>query len=92
MAGFFVPVGIGPFDVSLGMETRHLGFDLRIFEGVDELSSGDQELLTRAQEARNGAYAPYSGVQVGAAVLLETGAVVVCNKQENASYTSGLCA
>jgi cytidine deaminase len=74
------------------MEKRHLGFDLKIFEGVEELSDQDQSLLTRAREARTGAYAPYSGFQVGAAVLLESGEVVIGNNQENASFPSGLCA
>ena len=74
------------------MEKRHLGFDLKIFEGVEELSDQDQSLLTRAREARIGAYAPYSGFQVGAAVLLESGEVVIGNNQENASFPSGLCA
>ena len=38
------------------------------------------------------AYAPYSGFQVGAAVLLENGKVFGANNQENSAYPSGLCA
>ena len=74
------------------MEKRHLGFDLMIYGGVDELSAEDGELMSRAREARNGAYAPYSGFHVGAAVLLASGEVVSGNTQENASFPSGLCA
>jgi len=74
------------------MEKRHLGFDLMIYESADELSADDRELMSRAREARERAYAPYSGFHVGAAVLLASGDVVAGNNQENASFPSGLCA
>lgn len=74
------------------MEKLHLGFDLIIYEHEAELAPGDLDLLSRAREARSDAYAPYSGFQVGAAVLLETGEILLGNNQENASYPSGLCA
>lgn len=74
------------------MEKRHIGFDLIVYEEAGALPPGDLDLLLRAKRARQDAYAPYSGFQVGAAVLLETGEVVLGNNQENASYPSGLCA
>ncbi len=64
----------------------------RLFE---DYSSFDAELTTlfeAAKTATKSAYAPYSGFRVGAAVLLETGEIVIGNNQENAAYPSGLCA
>ena len=74
------------------MEKRHVGFDLKIYSSETELSPEDLRLLQTARKAREGAYAPYSGFKVGAAVLLESGEIVIGNNQENASYPSGLCA
>jgi Cytidine deaminase len=57
-----------------------------------ELSKPYLELYRSALEIAQKAYAPYSGYNVGAAVLLDNGAVVTGNNQENAAYPSGLCA
>ncbi|MBU2997174.1 cytidine deaminase [Cellulophaga baltica] len=56
------------------------------------MESEDITLMEQAVGARSNAYAPYSNFQVGAAVLLENGEVIIGNNQENASYPSGLCA
>nr|WP_281347199.1 cytidine deaminase [Xanthovirga aplysinae] len=56
------------------------------------LSSESAKLVHEAREACNSAYAPYSGFNVGAAVLLENGEIVKGSNQENAAYPSGLCA
>jgi len=57
-----------------------------------ELEPEIQVLINKAKEQVNNAYAPYSNFFVGAAVLLENGALFVGNNQENAAYPSGLCA
>ncbi len=49
-------------------------------------------LRAAALEATTHAYAPYSGLQVGAAALVDDGRVVTGCNVENASYGLGLCA
>lgn len=58
----------------------------------DELDHIEQALLSRAQTISKMAYAPYSGFNVGAAVLLENGEVLQSSNQENVSFPTGVCA
>lgn len=64
----------------------------REYASVSEMSAADAELMQRAAAATEGAYAPYSGFRVGAAVRLADGSVLTGSNQENAAYPSGLCA
>lgn len=57
-----------------------------------ELPGADLELLKTARTAAKSAYAPYSKFNVGAALKLENGIIVIGNNQENAAYPSGICA
>ena len=53
----------------------------------------DWKLLRRkATDAAAHAYAPYSGLRVGAAALVDDGRIVVGCNVENVSYGLGLCA
>jgi len=62
------------------------------YEATAQLPEKDNNLIMKARDAAQNAYAPYSGFRVGAAVLLENGVIVTGNNQENAAYPSGLCA
>ena len=62
------------------------------YQKSDTLPEGDNQLIIKARESAQNAYAPYSGFRVGAAVLLGNGAIITGNNQENAAYPSGLCA
>ncbi len=63
-----------------------------IYNNISELEIEDKNLMSKAIAARKNAYAPYSKFNVGAALLLENGEIVLGNNQENAAYPSGMCA
>ena len=52
----------------------------------------NEQLCELAKKAMSGAYAPYSGYRVGAALLCEDGTVYTGCNIENASYTPTVCA
>ncbi len=56
------------------------------------MSAPASDLVAAATLAAKGAYAPYSGFHVGAALLFDDGAVVQAVNVENVSYGLSLCA
>lgn len=50
------------------------------------------ELIEKAKQAMEKAYAPYSGFQVGAALLCADGSIYTGCNIENASYSPTICA
>jgi cytidine deaminase len=66
--------------------------ELEVFESVSQLPQNIQNLMNKAREARDKAYAPYSLFKVGAALKLASGKIVTGSNQENAAFPSGLCA
>lgn len=73
------------------MKTYRIESVMHIYE-MAELNEEDKALVEAAKQATNGSYAPYSKFNVGAAVRLQNGTIVVGANQENAAYPSGLCA
>jgi cytidine deaminase len=62
------------------------------YDAFTALSKQDQDLIKKAQSAAKNAYAPYSNLQMGAAVLLGNNNFVTGSNQENVAFPSGLCA
>lgn len=73
-------------------KTNKISFSYQEYENTEELSPADMALVAAAREASLNAYAPYSKFRVGAAVLLESGAIVCGANVENAAFPSGICA
>ncbi len=63
-----------------------------VYNNVSELPEDVKLLMYEAVAVRKTAYAPYSRFRVGAALLMDNGAIVRGSNQENAAYPSGLCA
>lgn len=74
------------------MKKITISSELEVFDSLNELPEEVQEIMKKAVEARDKAYAPYSKFHVGAAILLDTKEIVTGSNQENASYPAGLCA
>lgn len=74
------------------MQDHHLSTKFTVYESSEELTSIEKTLLSKAIEAREMAYAPYSGFKVGASVLMDNEEIILGNNQENAAYPSGVCA
>ena len=74
------------------MDIRKIDIEYKLYSFLEELSEADRELSIAAIGAMRGAYAPYSGFNVGAAIRLGDGTVVTGANQENAAFPSGLCA
>ena len=62
------------------------------FEHYAELDQNIQNLIEKAYEICEKAYAPYSGFKVGTVLELQDGKLIFGNNQENMAYPSGLCA
>ncbi len=74
------------------MREKRLQTVVQVFDNLEEVSKSDRELLMKAGESLQTAYAPYSGFRVGAAVRLRNGQVITGGNQENAAYPMCLCA
>ena len=71
---------------------RKIVSEIEEFADPGQLRPDDLILVNSAKEATAGAYAPYSGFRVGAAVRLKSGKILTGNNRENAAFPSGTCA
>ena len=74
------------------MHTIDLKTTIKVYDSRNELPSELGNLIEQAYQAARQAYCPYSHFQVGVALELVDGTIIKGNNQENAAYTSGLCA
>ncbi len=66
-------------------------FDHKVYDTLEDLPADIKELMLKAIDQLDYAYAPYSGFQVGAAILLDNGEIITGCNQENASYPLCMC-
>lgn len=71
---------------------KEFSFEYEHYTSVSDLEESQQKLIFEAENAMKNAYAPYSGFNVGAALLLDDGSFIYGSNQENKAYPSGLCA
>jgi cytidine deaminase len=62
------------------------------FETLEDLDSESKYLVHKAKEATLLSYAPYSKFNVGSALILEDGTLILGANQENAAYPLCMCA
>lgn len=74
------------------MEEKDINISYKEYNSICDLPDNYRNLLEKAIEATKSSYAPYSGFNVGAAVLMGNGEIVTGSNQENAASPSGLCA
>ncbi|MFA7115904.1 MAG: cytidine deaminase [Bacteroidales bacterium] len=71
---------------------KNLIIKYKEYSKIKELNIEEINLIASATEAIKSSYAPYSNFNVGAAVLMTGGQIIIGSNQENAAYPSGLCA
>ena len=74
------------------MKSIKITTEIQVYETEEEMSEKDRLLLHQARQALELTYAPYSKFNVGAAIRLITGEIILGANQENAAYPVCLCA
>lgn len=73
------------------MKQQHIQLSYHILK-EHELGEDDLRLVGAARQATQTSFSPYSHFRVGAALLLANGALITGSNQENAAFTTGICA
>ncbi len=71
---------------------RDFNFPYEHYDSTDGLAADDKRVIDAARQACRNSFSPYSGLRVGAAALLESGAIVTGSNQESAVFPAGICA
>ena len=71
---------------------KNYSFVYKHYDSLEEMTSADRELVLRAKDACDSAYAPYSNFRVGAAARLRSGKIITGSNQESEVYPAGVCA
>lgn len=74
------------------MKKQEITISYTVYASEKELKTEDLQLLQEARKVLAQSHSPYSKFRVGAAILLENGAIVAGANQENAAYPMCLCA
>lgn len=74
------------------MKKVEFSTEVFVYDDLNELQEIEVELLQKAEEALDKSYAPYSNFLVGSAVLLDNGEFLSGANQENAAYSTCICA
>lgn len=72
---------------------KELDLKLQIREcQLEELSDVDRTMISKAIEATDDSYAPFSQFHVGACIMLANNVIIKGCNQENAAFPAGICA
>ncbi len=71
---------------------RNFEFGYDRYDSTDRLTADERRVVDAARKACGGSFSPYSGFKVGAAALLESGAMVTGSNQESEVFPAGICA
>ncbi len=74
------------------MEDKSLHTSYKYYENFSDLLPEDQELYNQACDASTKSYAPYSNLNVGAAIRFINGRTITGHNHESGAYPSGMCA
>src|ERR1700761_8187306 len=74
------------------MIDHQIQIDFKEYETLTELTNTQRALCHEAVKALTNSHSPYSRFKVGAALLLQSGKIILGSNQENVAYPSGLCA
>jgi len=74
------------------MTEHEIKINFTEYAEINKLDTADRNLCLEAIKAMEHSHSPYSKFRVGAALLLESGKIILGSNQENVAYPSGLCA
>ena len=74
------------------IHTKQLNLEFKEVDSISDLTQSYVELINKARQASELAYAPYSRFNVGAAAKLDNGEIHLGSNKENASFPAGICA